>query len=303
MPAIVIDGDNSQGHCWLPTPSKAANNSSVKIGGVPVIILGDNYIPHIRSCTPNGGSTHAVATSQGSPSVLIGGISVVRDGDPLSCGDVADTVQLSVFANGGGNAAQIAPGEGIAAGETLGYFVRRIRDSYSNLTITGKYSSTGVIPNKTYHLEHWCPEATNLVHESEGFVITLEEEITGNEYPSFRGIGAPSIPAAASPVFREPFDAQVSYSSAPTPLGTVNEADGSFTFNTGYSPSLNSSSWNPSPGSVSPAYKSIPVLVTYSDVVSLIGEAGNYTQGPVIPLIKKLTHIPITFLLSLTNCP
>ena len=302
MPAIVTDGDNSQGHCWLPTPAKATNNSSVKVGGVDVIILGDDYIPHIPSCTPNGGSTHSVGTSQGSPSVFIGGVPVIRDGDPLDCGDIADTVQLAVFANGGGNAAQIAPGAGIAAGETLGYFVKRIRDSYSQLTIRGKmrvvYGGTTTAPTTTKVFEHWCPGATlahNLVHDSEGFVITLEEEITGNEYPSFRGTGAPSIPAAASPVFREPFDDQVSYSSALTPLGTVDPGDGSFTFNTGYFPPLNSSSWT--------GYKSVPVLVSYEDAVSLIGEPGQYTQGPIIRLIKKLIHIPLRFVITTTNCP
>lgn len=298
MPAIVVNGDNSQGHCWAPTPSIASNNSSVMIGGIPVVILGDAYVPHVPGCTSPNPTTHAVATSQGSPSVFIGGVPVVRDGDPLSCGDVADTVQLGVFADGGGNASQIAPGAGIAAEETLGYFVKSITDSYSQLTIKGRYRLIGPPQEQEKVFQWWCPEATlahNLPHESAGFVITLEEEITGNEYPSFREIGAPGLPAAASPVFKVPFDDQVSYSSAPSILGTVDPDDGTFTFNTGYVPNLNASSWD--------GRKNIPVLVTYTDVVTLLGEPGQYTQGPVIPLIKKLIHIPLRFITNTTNCP
>ena len=221
MPAIVVQGELSQGHPKFLPVAAIPSQSNVFIGASLVILEGDAYEPHTRIVDPN--DTHIPTAAAGSPTVFIGGVGVVRDGDPLSCGDTADTQSnFSVFANGGGNAASIIAGfggaEGEDEGETLGYSVIGITDSYPTLSVRARYTSNsvwdpnasngqgGIVTTRTF--QEWCP--TTPV-DPNGFQITLKEEITGSTYLSLRGVGATSLPATAPASIRGPLDSDVSY--------------------------------------------------------------------------------------------
>ena len=208
MPAIVVEGELSQGHDAFPPVPAIPGSPKVTIEGKKVILEGDSYAPH-----HHGGDhphLHTPIASVGSPTVFVNGIGVVRDGDPLNCGDAADTQSnFSVFANGGGNAASIIAGFGGNEGETLGYSVIGITDSYPTLSARARYTVTiGSSNERVKTFQEWCP--TTPVNPN-GFQITLKEETTGNTYTSLRGVGATSIPVTAPATIRGPLDSKVSY--------------------------------------------------------------------------------------------
>lgn len=221
MPAIVVEGELSQGHDHFPPVPAIPGSTKVTIEGKKVILEGDSYAPHNHGAHySKHAHPHTPIASVGSPTVFVNGIGVVRDGDPLNCGDAADTQSnFSVFANGGGNAASIIAGFGGAEGETLGYSVIGITDSYPTLSVRARYtihsewSSTGGMNGQGGYVtirtfQEWCP--TTPV-DSNGFQITLKEEITGSTYTSLRGVGAASIPATAPATIRGPLDSYVTY--------------------------------------------------------------------------------------------
>ena len=208
MPAIVVEGELSQGHDHFPPVPAIPGSPKVTIEGKKVILEGDSYAPH-----HHGGDhphLHTPIASVGSPTVFVNGIGVVRDGDPLNCGDAADTQSnFSVFANGGGNAASIIAGFGGNEGETLGYSVIGITDSYPTLSARARYSvSLGSLNERVRTFQEWCP--TTPVNPN-GFQITLKEETTGTNYTSLRGVGATFIPVTAPATIRGPLDSRVSY--------------------------------------------------------------------------------------------
>jgi uncharacterized Zn-binding protein involved in type VI secretion len=208
MPAIVVEGELSQGHDAFPPVPAIPGSPKVTIEGKKVILEGDSYAPH-----HHGGDhphLHTPIASVGSPTVFVNGIGVVRDGDPLNCGDAADTQSnFSVFANGGGNAASIIAGFGGNEGETLGYSVIGITDSYPTLSARARYSvSLGSLNERVRTFQEWCP--TTPVNPN-GFQITLKEETTGTNYTSLRGVGATFIPVTAPATIRGPLDSRVSY--------------------------------------------------------------------------------------------
>jgi len=217
MPLIVKDGDPTQGHGWPSVPLAATTNTSVKIEGKKIVVVGDTSLPgnHAGCLNYNcdDGEDHPVVTLAGSPNVFVGGIPVVRDADPMACGDVADTPFSTVFANGGGNQPQIQPGLAPSAFETIGYFTRSITDSY-NVTLNGRITTQPVISGGLLRTREfwnsWRPQALT-PQPSNGFRVTLVEEGSGRTFTSLQGIGAQGIPAAASPVFRQPLDEFVSY--------------------------------------------------------------------------------------------
>jgi len=239
MPLIVKDGDPTQGHGWPGVPLAATTNTSVKIEGKNIVVIGDTSQPgNHAGCGPGGcdkSPDHPVATLAGSPNVFVGGIPVVRDADPMACGDVADTPFSTVYANGGGNQPQIQPGLDPSAFETIGYFVRSITDSYS-VTLPGKIVRQRISFNPPAFREIWqswrppalTPKASN------GFRVTLVEEGSGRTFTSLQGVGAPGLPAAASPVFKEPLDQFVSYQVVRGPF-TVNNS-GVLTLNPNFVP-------------------------------------------------------------------
>jgi len=261
MPLAVVEGDVSQGHCWSPTEAVATTNTKVRIEGKAVIVAGDSYVPHSPGCT-DPPSTHSVPVIQGSPTVFIEGSPVLRDADPLGCGDVADTqIQTSVFVNGGGNAAEIdptAPPE-----ETIGYTVASISVTYPSILVEGKSRSLnpGATPgSREYALRSWCPTSPT---NSNGFVVVLEEEGSGRTFQSFQGVGAPNLPAAAGEIFKQPLDPQVSFELVRGgQLFSINSSTGQLTFNpTSYSPGTSPTpSWTKRP--------LVKVRVTYGSFIS-----------------------------------
>lgn len=97
------------GHCWPPAPgvpdpiaSKFKNgDAAVTVDGSYPVLVGDTYNIHAGPCgliPPHEAAQCFVGTT----TVFIGGIAVVRDADPLSCGDVADAGDTQVFVEGGG---------------------------------------------------------------------------------------------------------------------------------------------------------------------------------------------------------
>ena len=243
MPLIVKDGDPTQGHGWPSVPLLATNNTSVKIEGKNIVVIGDASVPgNHAGCGPGGcddSPDHPVVTLAGSPNVFVGGIPVVRDADPMACGDVADTPFSTVFANGGGNQPQIQPGLDPSAFETIGYFTRSITDSY-NVTLNGRITTQTVISGGFLRTREfwnsWRPQALT-PQPSNGFRVTLVEEGSGRTFTSLQGIGAQGLPAAASPVFRQPLDEFVSYQVLQGPFTVDNS--GALTLNPAFVPPRN----------------------------------------------------------------
>jgi uncharacterized Zn-binding protein involved in type VI secretion len=89
MPLAVLNGDFSLGHCWPPAPSITTSQQDVFCHSILVVVEGDTFSPHPGPCGDS--STHVPKTVPGigSPTVFIGGKKIYRDGDLLSCGDVA----------------------------------------------------------------------------------------------------------------------------------------------------------------------------------------------------------------------
>src|SRR5688500_3845926 len=100
MPRIIKSTDFSQGHCWPPAPFiRPTGNRTVFTSNLPVAVLGDSYEDHPGPC--GNAPTHTPLVIMGSPNVFIQNLPVLRDGDILSCGDVANSLVGSVFVNGG----------------------------------------------------------------------------------------------------------------------------------------------------------------------------------------------------------
>jgi uncharacterized Zn-binding protein involved in type VI secretion len=94
MPGRIVKiTDLTQGHTAPPTAIQSYSIFNVIVNGVSPVVVGDSYMPH-----PNPGSdVHPVYAIVGSPTVFINGIPVVREGDPLSCGDIAAVQAGNVF--------------------------------------------------------------------------------------------------------------------------------------------------------------------------------------------------------------
>jgi uncharacterized Zn-binding protein involved in type VI secretion len=99
MPRVVKIGDPSRGHCWPPTvPNPAvAGRANVLANNLQIVAVGDSYFPHPGPCGKV--PPHPVAVAAGSPTVFIGGRAVLRDGDPLACGDTAKSITGNVYIN------------------------------------------------------------------------------------------------------------------------------------------------------------------------------------------------------------
>jgi hypothetical protein len=100
MPRIIKDGDFSQGHCWPPTRPKPYVGLlfQVYIANKLVSAIGDSYFPHPGPC--GLAPPHTPAVKVGSPNVFVNKLGILRDGDPLDCGDTARAFIGEVYANG-----------------------------------------------------------------------------------------------------------------------------------------------------------------------------------------------------------
>jgi uncharacterized Zn-binding protein involved in type VI secretion len=99
MALVIRTGDFSLGHCWPPTIPIPTIGSQKQVfaEGRLIIVVGDQYAPHPGPCGPS--PTHPVGTIAGSPNVFIGGFPVLRDNDPLNCGDIAKAQGGTVICN------------------------------------------------------------------------------------------------------------------------------------------------------------------------------------------------------------
>ena len=257
MPLIVRQDDETQGHCWSKAPL-GATQENVTVHGSPVVRVGDQAVNavHPITClagTPSQLPNHVVQCAQGSPNVFVEGIPVVRDADPMGCGDAADTpTGVFVTANGGGNASIIFPNADPAGIselefglETLSYVVMGITDSYS-FNLEGKvrytYNNSGIFTGETW--EYWTPNALD-PKNPDGFVVTLSEEdpdgggpLVSRTFNSLRGVGAPDLPSVAPQVYRDPLDSFVSYVMISGPF-TIDPSSGAVTLDPSFVPPKN----------------------------------------------------------------
>lgn len=110
MPRIgrTKDPTNAVGHCWPPCPGvPQPKANTVFVNGLHnVLVVGDTYTPHAGLCglVPPLPPAHPEVTKTitGSPTVFANGLAVVRDADPLNCGDVVNSNAGNVFVDGGG---------------------------------------------------------------------------------------------------------------------------------------------------------------------------------------------------------
>src|SRR3990167_8564953 len=117
MPRIITTdpGKNkTQGHCWPPTIPTIGSTDTF-VGGFGVVRTEDTFDSVMHTGCTSPPSTHLVKPIQGSNNVFVNNLPVVRDGDPMGCGDVADGGDLTVYVNGGGS------GQGEDPDETIGY--------------------------------------------------------------------------------------------------------------------------------------------------------------------------------------
>jgi uncharacterized Zn-binding protein involved in type VI secretion len=237
MPLIAKTGDLTQGHCWPPAPMESQLNPAVYVQGQLAIVKGDTTM-HPPGCT-SPASTHPVTALQGSPTVFVNSIPVVRDADPMGCGDAADTIAGTVYADGGGNLAQVLPGtppESATIGEQVGYTVNAIGVTYSvtlpgNIRTTRGIGTQSGVNKETW--QHWYPQALS-PQPSNGFRITVKEEFTGRSFISYQSQGAPNIPSNAPSIYRQPLDPFVRFEMVEGPF-TVDSA-GSLTLLPGFIP-------------------------------------------------------------------
>ncbi len=198
MPRPIKAGDISQGHCWFPTPSIPGIGQAQRVfcDGRPVIAVGDSYLPHIPGCTPIP-TTHPVQAVVGSPNVFVGGLPIVRDGDPLSCGDVANTPDGTVFLNGGG----LGPQGQADPGATIGFSVGLPIVTYPSLTF--RYTAFDVGGERVFRAG--CNGSFN-----PEMYTTLFEDGSGQQYRNYPGpphstlSGGQNLPSYANDNARNP---------------------------------------------------------------------------------------------------
>ncbi len=159
--------DLSQGHCFNPTFS-LAGSLDVKINSFPAVRMTDNY-GQKHYC---GLADHDMGPAiEGSPNVFVNGLPIHRDGDKISCGDVADNGSPDVFAN------ELGTGLPSDPGNIVGYTVSPSRLIYPFDEITVYNLIDGTVC-KNFYVEG---SHTGGVYPFLGDLFTpLVEEDTGN---------------------------------------------------------------------------------------------------------------------------
>lgn len=101
MPLAVVHNDASLGHCWPSAYSIATTQTKVFCHDALVVVEGDNYGLHTGPCGPVGPHAPKTVPGIGSPTVFINNKKIYRDGDLLSCGDIAKvSLHNDVFIDG-----------------------------------------------------------------------------------------------------------------------------------------------------------------------------------------------------------
>ena len=211
MPGIITETDMTQGHCWPSTSidPNSIRDTNVFINNKRIIGFGDKYLEaaHIGCTSPP--TTHPViANIIASPTVFVNNIPVLRDGDPLSCGDVANSQGASVFADGGG----FGPVTGLpdfGPSATTGYTIGKMILEYpsSSIRVYGKYTrqrvgGTSTNPTYTYSFQDWCGE----LYIEPTWKIEIIEEGTGNVYYNTKDgtEGLPQLQPGVDELLRSP---------------------------------------------------------------------------------------------------
>jgi uncharacterized Zn-binding protein involved in type VI secretion len=163
MPKIIRHTDLTQGHCWPPCPGVPdpqaakflAGQAQVTVDGLYPVLVGDVYNVHAGPCglIPPHDPGSTVCTI-GSTTVFIYDIPIVRDSDPLTCGDVADAGSTNVYVEGGGFGGPEATPED--PGESTGFSVWPPYINYPSMSFPyrsnrrvlqqGYQGSNGVVP-------------------------------------------------------------------------------------------------------------------------------------------------------------
>lgn len=192
FPAI----DLSQGHEWSPAPLLPPILPRTVFAELfPIAAVGDDYNKelHIHPIKPPHEIMKALV---GSPNVFVNNLPVHRDGDLISCGDVADNGARTVFANGGGLGGPAARDD---IGESTGYVQNPAFISYPVIQVYYRVNNRGIFIEG-------CP----LDRISPDAYTPLEEEDTKRTFKNYPGppisrlSGGQNLPEFATPEAREP---------------------------------------------------------------------------------------------------
>lgn len=92
MGVVCTHPAETTGHDRYPPTTSKGGSSFVSAGGHPLILVGQEFLPHTD---PQTGETHTPVLVQGSSFVTVDGIAVGMIGDALDCGDRLKTSATS----------------------------------------------------------------------------------------------------------------------------------------------------------------------------------------------------------------
>lgn len=217
MPKIVRSTDPTQGHCWppalgVPVPQASKfyfGSGVVTVDGVYPVLVNDVYNIHPGVC-PEGSligiPPHEPAICLvGSKNTFIYDIPIVRDADPLSCGDVADAGDTLVFVEGGGYGgpeAVVPPGtpENLVLSyeqESTGFSIFPAVVEYPPLIIPYRLNTVGLNDDNQY-FAGGCP-----VSYTPEVYSPMQEGGTGAIFNNYPDSGA-QLPSYAPPFYSNP---------------------------------------------------------------------------------------------------
>ena len=194
MPRVIRIGvDISQGHGWAPTPCDVpTGDRTVFVNGFPAAAVGDLYNVAKHIPPPLQPPHVGMFAMGGSNSVFVNGRPIHRDGDAISCGDVADNGSNTVFANGGGLG---GPATIENPNESTGYVTLAPVIRYPTIILTLPWA--GDMESRIYR------NGCKVNFPISEIYTPLEEETTRAQYKNYPGAplfsieGAPNIPRYA----------------------------------------------------------------------------------------------------------
>lgn len=222
MPRIIRIGvDISQGHGHLPCPVLAPlGKRTVFVNKILAAAVGDLYNEQLHIPPPLQPRHIGMAAAIGSVTVFINNKPAHRDGDLISCGDVADNGSNTVFCNGGGGG---GPATKKDPRETTGYVV-----GVPNLHYSGSLLVFNYLTDENQEYIDGC-FGKQVIEEVYSPLIEEESNVTFKNYPGlprFKLSGA-SLPPYAPQVYRQPIAISQFSLNLPLPDGlTFNSETG-----------------------------------------------------------------------------
>jgi uncharacterized Zn-binding protein involved in type VI secretion len=219
MPVIITESDLTQGHCWAPTIIEDTSKlyDKVLINNKKVVRFGDKYQNHVPGCTSPPTTHPVIASLVASPTVFVGGIAVLRDGDPLSCGDVANSLGSNVFSDGGGfGPVTSLSTSAFGPSSTTGYSINEMELIYpvASANIYAQYRrfvtlGQGAQQNITYQFQDWCGP---LSIKPEWRIKIIEEGTGVIYYNTINGTaGLPQLAPGVDQFLRSPIPVKFNY--------------------------------------------------------------------------------------------